>query len=442
MNVAGRKGEDATALAGRRAGAFGLGMVQRILWIVAFAFGGVVGLRAQDVLLQVSPHGDATAGREAHATVFALNRGASAASAPLPERLSAQLSAGENHWTVELLRVGAGAGSTAPGAFAEAEYAFAVPADARGALVLVLTQANTNRVVLDVLPGSPDAPQLAATAVPTQPAAGQSSTADAAKATKPTTSGVPTPAISRIERTFADHFSAHQPVYFIFGPDRPAAKFQFSFKYRLVSDTRVVEDGAAPPLHGVYFAYTQRSLWNITDNSSPFYDSSYMPELFYERLEPAAEKGDSLVHWLGYQAGLMHESNGRDGLSSRSLNIAYVRPMLLLGEFDGWNLIFAPRVFAYVGGLSDNPTMTDYRGHVEWNAFFGKNGNVALAVTGRTGNGLHKGSLQLDLTYPLRSRLGNMATFFLIQYFNGYGEGLLNFDERSETWRAGFSLVR
>ena len=42
------------------------------------------------------------------------------------------------------------------------------------------------------------------------------------------------PAASAVERTFAGRFSAHEPVYFIYGPDAPGAKFQFSFKYRLL----------------------------------------------------------------------------------------------------------------------------------------------------------------------------------------------------------------
>lgn len=408
--------------------------------MAAFAL-GVVGVGAQPMAVQVQPAGDATPGAEARVTVFALNRGAASAPAPLPERVTARLDAGETHWTVELRRLGGAEREIAAGAFAEAEYAFDVPADASGPVVLALTAPGASRVAIDLVPA-----RRHALTAQNQPAGSVASATTApkdgaAKAAKPTTSGVPLPAISQIHRAFTDHFSAHQPVYFIFGPNDPAAKFQFSFKYRMVSDS-VVESTTAQPLHGLYFAYTQRSLWDITESSSPFYDSSYMPELFYERLAPAGDSAGDWVHWLGYQGGFMHESNGRDGPSSRSLNLAFARPMLMLGHFDGWNLILAPRIFAYIGGLSDNPTLPDYRGHILWSAYLGKNGSMALAVTGRLGSGFHKGSLQLDLTYPLKSKLGNVATFFLVQYFNGYGEGLLNFDERSDTWRAGFSLVR
>ncbi|QYM77855.1 phospholipase A [Horticoccus luteus] len=415
-------------------------MKQRLWWLAAGVI-GAASLWAQPVILQVQPVGNATPGEEAHVTMFALNRGAEPVNAPLPSRMAARLAAGERRWTVQLQRVSGGEGAIAAGAFAEAEYAYLVPADASGSVVFTLSAPGAGGVLVDLQGKARPDRLVRSDTEETAEAATQAEKTEVAKVAKPTTSGVPTPAISKIQRAFSDHFSAHQPVYFIFGPNDPAAKFQFSFKYRMVSDS-VAESTTVQPLQGLYFAYTQRSLWNITESSSPFYDSSYMPEIFYERLEPAANQKGDWVHWLGYQGGLMHESNGRDGLSSRSLNIAFVRPMLMLGHFDGWNLILAPRVFAYVGGLSDNPTMANYRGHVEWNAYLGKNGGMALAITGRTGSGFHKGSLQLDLTYPLKSRLGNIATFFLVQYFNGYGEGLLNFDERSDTWRAGFSLVR
>jgi outer membrane phospholipase A len=43
---------------------------------------------------------------------------------------------------------------------------------------------------------------------------------------------------------------------------------------------------------------------------------------------------------------------------------------------------------------------------------------------------------------PIRTKLLNFETYLLIQYFNGYGESLLHYDTKSETVRAGLSLVR
>jgi len=50
--------------------------------------------------------------------------------------------------------------------------------------------------------------------------------------------------------------------------------------------------------------------------------------------------------------------------------------------------------------------------------------------------------MQFDLTLPMRARLFDFASYFMVQYFDGYGESLLLYNQHSSTVRAGFSLVR
>jgi outer membrane phospholipase A len=61
---------------------------------------------------------------------------------------------------------------------------------------------------------------------------------------------------------------------------------------------------------------------------------------------------------------------------------------------------------------------------------------------GRAGNAFDHFSTQLDFTIPVQSKLLDFATYFTVQYFGGYGESLRSYDQRTETVRAGFSLVR
>ena len=49
---------------------------------------------------------------------------------------------------------------------------------------------------------------------------------------------------------------------------------------------------------------------------------------------------------------------------------------------------------------------------------------------------------QLDLTIPLRIKPLDFATYFLVQYYDGYGESLRDYDQKRSSLRAGFSLVR
>ena len=242
----------------------------------------------------------------------------------------------------------------------------------------------------------------------------------------------------------------HEPVYIIAGDEEVSTKFQFSFKYQMFNPEGPVAQ-KVPALGGIYFAYSQTSLWDLGEDSSPFYDTSYRPEvlLSYEKLDRffVESNGDrSLPDWLTFsaQGGLRHESNGKDGDLSRSWNIVYVRPIVTVAADNGWFLTLAPTVFTYVYDLSDNPDIRDYRGHVELRAVMGQAGGIQLAATGRmSDSGTQRGSLELDLTVPIRKlSLGNFDVYFHTQYFMGYGETPITYDESTSALRFGISLVR
>lgn len=249
-----------------------------------------------------------------------------------------------------------------------------------------------------------------------------------------------TPAASAIERAFADRFGLHEPIYFIYGPDAPAAKFQLSFKYKVMDLNQPAPGGFT---HTLQAGYTQRSLWDIDASSSPFYDTSYMPELMLESLAPMPTERDGWFTRLGSQLAFKHESNGRDGPDSRSMNMISARGAVMLGPIDDWHLLVIPEVFAYVTSLDDNPDLKDYRGHGQLRLALAKNNRrPGLLYTVRAGKDFDHWTHQVDLTLPFRTKWLNIETSFLVQYFNGYGESLRSYREKSETARAGISLVR
>lgn len=242
-----------------------------------------------------------------------------------------------------------------------------------------------------------------------------------------------------IVRTFAGRLSPHEPIYFIYGADDPAAKFQFSFKYRLLT----IGDGSdefTPST--LQFGFTQRSLWDIAGESSPFYDTSYLPEFMFESLAPRQAETNGWFNFLGYQLGYRHESNGRDGTISRSLNNAYLRGVWAIGPLDNWHLLIIPEVFGYIGDLSNNPLIEDYRGNGQLRLVFGTNDGPSLKATLWAGKNFDHHSYQLDLSFPVKTRLLDFETYLMIQYYNGYGESLLSYDDVTETVRAGISFVR
>jgi len=381
-------------------------------------------LRAAFVTLG-APTSEVAAGGRVHVELLILNPSSRSVSYVLPTQLDGRLTKGDQVWLVSL-QGGSGDVIVSPEGFVHLPLVFALPIDATGRLVLELSQPATVRTVIDVEPLPAD---LTHPAYPETVATGDT-----------TETGPALPAASRLKRYHADHFSAHEPMYFVFGGKKPAAKFQLSFKYRILDDNGSLAR-LVPALTGLHVAYSQRSLWDITSNSSPFYDSSYMPEFMFESLAADTGKHEGIT-WLGYQAAFQHESNGRDGPESRSMNSFYIRPMFVFGDPDGWRIIFRPKFFVYLGSLSDNPAIKNYRGYSELRAIIGKNNRLSVSFTGRIGQHFDKGSLQLDVSYPTELLTGNFAVYLLAQYWNGYGESLLHYDQRSSTFRAGFSLAR
>ncbi len=382
-------------------------------------------LHAQNVVVNLlAPVEAATPGGEVRVDLVILNPTPTEVIFETPLTLSGTLSSERRRWPVELRGQAGGGAQIAARGFSYRSFIFTVPAEARGRLVLDLAHPQPARALIEVK-ASADPGRVPRTV------------------SAPLSNILPgQPAETAIQRTFAGRFSAHEPVYFIYGPEAPGAKFQFSFKYRVLGEKARLGD-KLPALRGLYAGFTQRSLWDIDADSSPFFDTSYMPELMLES-QSMVDRGDAGgFKLLGYQAGIRHESNGRDGPDSRSLNIAYFRPAFSFGRLDGWNLIMVPRLFAYISDVGNNPDIADYRGNIELTAIVGRNDRGALAVTGRLGQGAHRGSLNADLSIPVKfDRMFNFATYVLIQYWNGYGESLRNYDQRSETVRAGFSLVR
>jgi len=240
---------------------------------------------------------------------------------------------------------------------------------------------------------------------------------------------------------FARHFSAHEPIYFLAGTEPPNVKFQFSFKYA-VANPQAPLVKSIPALAGVNLAYSQTSLWDTSKESAPFFDSSYRPELLWsDESMPALSRPG--VYSLGLQFGARHESNGRSGDESRSLNIVYVRPIVTFGDPKAFHVTVAPRIFTYVGGQGGNEDIENYRGYGDLRATVGWRDSVELAALARIGDDGDKGSVQLDVTYPLKRILGgNLDVYFDVQGFYGNGESLLTYNQRDATLRFGIAVVR
>jgi len=231
--------------------------------------------------------------------------------------------------------------------------------------------------------------------------------------------------------------SVNEPIYFAVGDNGGInARFQLSFKYRIFdSGSRLV--AWVPLLSRLHFGYTQTSLWDLGEDSAPFHDSTYRPSLFWQ----GAIIGNGLMPDL-LRTGFEHESNGKDDVSSRSINTLFAQPVWRIKFMNERALIFAPKIYGYLD-KEENPDIQRYRGYVDWNFRYGHEDGWMMATQLRSGTAGY-GSAQLDLSYPLRKAFfARTGGFLHFQLFTGYGESLLDYNlDRGTQARVGFSIVR
>lgn len=230
--------------------------------------------------------------------------------------------------------------------------------------------------------------------------------------------------------------TVNEPMYFIVGNDGDTkARFQLSLKYRILDESSGIVQ-TLPWLKNLHFGYTQTSLWNLSEDSAPFEDSSYRPSLFWEWGRMRGPDHTSFLR-LGYE----HESNGQAGGISRSIDTLFFMPGLVT-RVSGRDLVFAPKLYTYLD-RSDNLDIADYRGYGDFIVRYGNDNSTVIQLMYRYGkSGRH--TTQLDLSIPIRERIfARTGAFFYVQAFDGYGETLRSYDRRTSwTIRAGLAIVR
>jgi phospholipase A1/A2 len=230
--------------------------------------------------------------------------------------------------------------------------------------------------------------------------------------------------------------SEEEPVYFVIGPQGGwNSRFQLSFKYRLFDPSSGF--GAEQPwLVGFYFAFTQTSLWDLSSESKPFHDTAYKPSFFWRW----QHVGDS--KWIdGARLGFEHESNGQAGPTSRSINTLFVRPEWRWDIGRGGSLEFTPKFYSYIT-KGENPDIPRYRGYVDWRVRHDAGGQWITTAVARTGTA-GKASLLLDMSRRTRDvRVGPLSGYLHLQFFDGYGESILDYNVRRHTQlRVGLAIV-
>ncbi len=386
----------------------------------------------QEIKWIVRPPADGVReGDTARIELLAINAQGKTMTLTAPEVITGDLGEAGDRTPVELKRVGEPPKVVPAGGFVVVSYDMTAPAGV-GEQVLRLRSPIEGSGVLRILAKSPT---NATTATTTTVVAPEPLSLTAPAKRPPTTSD------SGVVEFVKNKLSPHERMYFLDGNSSPSAKYQISFKYRLFNDR---SDVAAdhPWVNGFYLGYTQTSFWDINKDSAPFFDTIYRPEIFWATNDIRIPNFENIARF-DFQTGVQHESNGKSGDDSRSVNSIYFRPVFTLGDKDALFFTFAPKAYIYISSLADNPDITHFRGYFDLNFIVGQADGLQVAILGRIGDTWENGSAQLDVSYPIRKLFFNAFDIYAhAQIYTGYGESLLRYNQQDTTYRFGISLVR
>ena len=393
------------------------------LWILGGNVTAAHAMSAESML--VAPSYAVPAGQSALVTAIFKNPGNAIARLSFQNGVRFELSWGDRQTTLSAAWTGASGQSELilePGAYREQRFSLPIPAMAPGYARLKMLDPPSNSMILEIAEGG--------TALPAEDTREPIRSEGQAKLEAME---------SKIQPYLANLFF-YEPMYFLAGADPSKSKFQLSFKYRLFrKDSLLAKQSTI--LKGLHFAYTQTSYWDLESDSAPFEDTSYKPELFF--VSPSFDLKLPWLYTANAQIGVQHESNGRSGIASRSTNILYLKPIFMFArKSEDAGIMIAPRFMVYVGNDDHtNPDLPDYRGHVDLEIKTGLLSGFVLDTHLRYGE--RGGSAQFDLSYPLTELLGsNIDLYFYTQYYTGYAESLLYYDEKESALRFGFSIAR
>jgi len=218
----------------------------------------------------------------------------------------------------------------------------------------------------------------------------------------------------------------YEPIYMLFThdfskkPDRKADELHFEFSFE-----RPITYDALGFGEKISFAYAQNSWWQITQDSAPFRESNYRPELYVSAPVPFADE---------LKIGAMHESNGKGGEESRSWNRLYAQSTW---SADGFSI--TPRAWYAFWLDRTNEDIADYMGYGDLRASytFGKQRLSALWRNNLHFDGSNRGAIELNYSFPIF----NSGFYGYLRYFNGYGESLADYKRSVNKIGIGLSFV-
>ncbi len=219
-----------------------------------------------------------------------------------------------------------------------------------------------------------------------------------------------------------------------FGEDLDNLEMQFQLSLKAP-----IAEGLFTEQDVLFFGFTVRAFWQAynKDISAPFRETNYEPEIYWATPVP----WDILGGDASFVAlGLSHQSNGRSQPFSRSWNRLYAGI-----AWERWRYVFALKVWWRIpedekddpldAEGDDNPDIEDYLGNFEFTTAYRRNDyEVSVMLRNNLDSEDNRGAIQVDWTFPMHRRFRGY-----VQFFNGYGESLIDYDAHIE--RIGIGIL-
>lgn len=230
------------------------------------------------------------------------------------------------------------------------------------------------------------------------------------------------------------YFSFYKDNYFILGTaigskptdENSNVKFQISIQQKLTRSTLPFDTY-------VYLFYTQKCFWNVFQSSLPMTDLNFNPGIGLARPFFSSTTG----RYVGKMFFLVeHESNGRDGDASRSWNRISIGGNIFIDK----NIMVSAKFWIPIIDGKNNKDILKYCGIYNMAVqVMSDNRRLggSLLLTKRAGWNPFNWNVQFDLKYRIFPRDNQ---YLFLQYYNGYGEGLLAYKEFHSELRLGICL--
>lgn len=235
-----------------------------------------------------------------------------------------------------------------------------------------------------------------------------------------------------IIREFDDSpsFGIYKDNYVVVGADlfrkpnreNSDAKFQISVSQRLTNSV-------LPFKTYLFLTYSQLAFWDVFQESFPFRDINFNPTIGLAKLLVYNNRylGD-----VAFQAE--HESNGKDGEASRSWNkLSFSGQFKITPHWSYFSKIWIPLVDG-----ENNADIVRYKGWMTTAMSYNqKNKLSASLILNKRGGNFFDYNVTMNFAYRLFEK-DNQYIFF--EYYDGYGEGLLDYREYHQRFRVGFVI--